>query len=184
MDEAPRPRPRSIRTLGQIATQKTDDVLIAQWTSSVGDGYPRQDVAISSDWASEVEDNPFIHSKRSVLGATRQHRAAVRAYENHMADVVRRLLEAIDSDIAEHSRIPLAYEAPPVSQEEALASLAALVAADEITVRRAATKRDRILGLSEASARLWVLAGLYRSGHISSRELAVKRSAIARVIKR
>jgi hypothetical protein len=48
-----------------------------------------------------------------------------------------------------------------------------------MTVRRAGNRRKKLAVLSEASARLWVLADLFRSGHITADELCRKRDEIA-----
>lgn len=88
-------------------------------------------------------------------------------------------MEAIDADVSGEQRMPLSYEAPPVTKDIAFDAITALSIAGEMTVRRARNRRKKLTTLSEASARLWVLADLFRAGHISVEELSRKRDEIA-----
>lgn len=177
MDESPRTRTRSIRALGRLAPPKVEDVLLAQWAGGPSDKAFLDDIALSTEWAG-AQESPcaFLQSERLPIS---HHKATLKAFECHLAESVRRLMEAIDADVLGTQRVPLSYEAPPVPREAAFDAITALSVAGEMTVRRARNRRKKLTDLSEASARLWVLADLYRSGHISVEELARKRDEIA-----
>lgn len=177
MDEAPRTRSRTIRALGRLAPPKVEDVLLAQWAGGPSDKSFLDDIALSTDWAGRPESpDAFLHSTPLPPA---QYKATLKAFECHLTDSVKRLLEAIDADVNGGQRMPLSYEAPPVSKDAAFDSITALSIAGEMTVRRAGNRRKKLATLAEASARLWVLADLFRSGHITVEELCRKRDEIA-----
>jgi hypothetical protein len=180
MDEAPRTRSRSIRALGRLAPPKVEDVLLAQWAGCPSDKALLDDIALSTEWAGKPE-SPAAFLNAAPLPAA-HHKATLKAFENHLSESIKRLLETIDADINGGQRLPLSYEAPPVSKAEALNSITALSIAGEMTVRRAGNRRKKLNALSEASARLWALADLFRSGHITVEELCRKRDEIAEQI--
>ncbi|MCA9859841.1 MAG: hypothetical protein KC438_08970 [Thermomicrobiales bacterium] len=176
MDEAPRTRSRSIRALGRLAPPKVEDVLLAQWAGCPSDKAFLDDIALSTDWKGQPESPAaFLESKQ--LPAA-HHKAALNAFESHLSASVRRLMEAIDADVNGYQQLPLAYEAPPVSKDVAFDAITALSIAGEMTVRRAGNRRKKLTALSEASARLWAVADLFRSGHITVEELCRKRDEI------
>ncbi len=177
MDEAPRTRSRSIRAIGRLAPPKVEDVLLAQWVGCPSDKALLDDIALSTDWAGEPE-SPEVFLNAAPLPPA-QHKAALRAFEGHLSESVKRLLEAIETDVSGGPPLPLSYEAPPVTKDDAFDSITALSIAGEMTVRRAGNRRKKLTTLSEASARLWVLADLFRSGHITAEELCRKRDEIA-----
>ncbi len=176
MDEAPRTRTRSVRALGRLAPPKTEDVLLAQWAGGPSDKALLDDIAVSTEWAGKpVSPCAFLHSAPQ---PTAHHKATLKAFECHLTESVRRMREAIDAEVEGDDRMPLSYEAPPVSKDVAFDAITALSIAGEMTVRRARNRRKKLTALSEASARLWVLADLFRSGHIGIEELARKRDEI------
>ncbi len=177
MDEAPRTRSRSIRALGRLAPPKVEDVLLAQWAGAPSDRAFLDDIALSTDWAGQPE-SPAAFLNCTPLPPA-HHKATLKAFECHLGDSVNRLLEAIEADVHGGQRMPLSYEAPPVTKHDAFDSITALSIAGEMTVRRAGNRRKKLTILSEASARLWVLADLFRSGHITVDELCRKRDEIA-----
>lgn len=177
MDEAPRTRTRSVRALGRIGPPKTEDVLLAQWAGCPSDKALLDDIALSTEWAgAPVSPCAFLQS--APLPAA-HYKATLKAFECHLNQAVRRMMEAIDADVDGEERMPLSYEAPPVSKDAAFDAITALSLAGEMTVRRARNRRQKLTALTEASARLWVLADLFRSGHIGIEELARKRDEIA-----
>lgn len=177
MDEAPRTRSRSIRALGRLAPPKVEDVLLAQWAGCPSDKGLLDDIALSTDWAGTPESPcAFLHSTPLPPA---HHKATLKAFECHLTESVRRMMEAIEADVEGDDRMPLSYEAPPVSKDAAFDAITALSLAGEMTVRRARNRRQKLTALTEASARLWVLADLFRSGHIGIEELARKRDEIA-----
>jgi hypothetical protein len=177
MDEAPRTRSRSIRALGRLAPPKVEDVLLAQWAGGPSDKAFLDDIALSTDWAGAPE-SPCAFLQATPLPPA-HHQATLKAFECHLSESVRRLMEAIDADVDGDQRMPLSYEAPPVTKDVAFDAITALSIAGEMTVRRARNRRKKLTALSEASARLWVLADLFRAGHIQVDELARKRDEIA-----
>jgi len=177
MDEAPRTRSRTIRALGRLVPPKVEDVLLAQWAGGPSDKAFLDDIALSTDWAGQPESPAAFLNSTPLPPA--HHKAALKAFEGHLSDSVKRLLEAIDADVNGGQRMPLSYEAPPVTKDDAFDSITALSIAGEMTVRRAGNRRKKLATLSEASARLWVLADLFRSGHITAEELCRKRDEIA-----
>ena len=177
MDEAPRTRWRSIRALGRLAPTRVEDVLLAQWEGGPSDKAFLDDIALSTDWAGTPE-SPCAWLQSTPLPPA-HHTATLKAFEGHLSESVRRLMEAIDADVGGEQRMPLSYEAPPVTKDVAFDAITALSIAGEMTVRRARTRRKKLTDMSEASARLWVLADLFRAGHIGLDELARKRDEIA-----
>lgn len=177
MDEAPRTRSRSIRAIGRLAPPKVEDVLLAQWAGGPSDKAFLDDIALSTDWAGTTE-SPCAFFQSTPLPPA-HHKATLKALECHLSESVRRLMEAIDADVSGEQRMPLSYEAPPVTKDIAFDAITALSIAGEMTVRRARNRRKKLTTLSEASARLWVLADLFRAGHISVEELSRKRDEIA-----
>lgn len=177
MEDAPRTRSRSVRALGRLAPPKIEDVLLAQWAGGPSDKAFLDDIALSTDWAGTPESPcAFLHA---VPMPPAHHKATLKAFECHLSESVRRLMEAIEADVEGDQRMPLSYEAPPVTKDVAFDAITALSIAGEMTVRRARNRRKKLTDLSEASARLWVLADLFRSGHIGVDELARKRDEIA-----
>lgn len=177
MDEAPRTRSRSIRALGRLAPPKIEDVLLAQWAGGPSDKALLDDIALSTDWAGTPE-SPCAFLQSTPMPAA-HHKAVLKAFECHLSESVRRLMEAIEADVSGDERMPLSYEAPPITKDVAFDAITALSIAGEMTVRRARNRRKKLTDLTEASARLWVLADLFRAGHISVDELSRKRDEIA-----
>jgi hypothetical protein len=177
MDEAPRTRSRTIRALGRLAPPKVEDVLLAQWVGCPSDKAFLDDIALSTDWAGQP-DSPAAFLNAAPLPPA-HHKENLKAFECHLSDSVKRLLEAIDADVNGGQRMALSYEAPPVTKDDAFDSITALSIAGEMSVRRAGNRRKKLTTLAEASARLWVLADLFRSGHITVEELCRKRDEIA-----
>ncbi len=142
MDEAPRTRSRSIRALGRLAPPKVEDVLLAQWAGGPSDKAFLDDIALSTDWAGKPE------SPAACLNCTplppAHHKATLKAFECHLGDSVNRLLEAIDADVSGGQRMPLSYEAPPVTKDDAFDAITALSIAGEMTVRRAGNRRKKL----------------------------------------
>ncbi len=176
MEDTPRTRTRSIRALGRLTPPKVDDVLLAQWVGCPSDKAFLDDIALSTDWAGQPESPAAFLNAAPMPSA--HHKATLKAFECHLNGSVQRLLDAIDADVNGGQRLPLSYEAPPVTKDAAFDSITALSLAGEMTVRRAGNRRKKITALSEASARLWVLADLFRSGHITVEELCRKRDEI------
>jgi hypothetical protein len=177
MEDAPRTRPRSVRALGRLAPPKIEDVLLAQWAGGPSDKAFLDDIALSTDWAGTPE-SPCAFLQSTPLPSA-HYKATLKAFECHLSESVRRMMEAIDADVDGNQRMPLSYEAPPVTKDVAFDAITALSIAGEMTVRRARNRRKKLTELSEASARLWVLADLFRSGHITVEELCSKRDEIA-----
>jgi hypothetical protein len=177
MEDAPRTRTRSVRALGRLAPPKIEDILLAQWAGGPSDKAFLDDIALSTDWAGTPE-SPCAFLQSTPLPPA-HHKATLKAFECHLSESVRRLMEAIDADVDGEQRMPLSYEAPPFTKEVAFDAIVALSIAGEMTVRRARNRRKKLAALSEASARLWVLADLFRAGHIGVEELARKRDEIA-----
>lgn len=176
MEDAPRTRSRSIRALGRLAPPKVEDVLLAQWVGCPSDKALLDDIALSTDWAGQPE-SPAAFLEAIPLPAA-HHKATLSAFEGHLSGSVKHLLQAIEADVSGGQQLPLSYESPPVSKEAAFDSITALSIAGEMTVRRAGNRRKKLTALSEASARLWVVADLYRAGHITADELCRKRDEI------
>jgi hypothetical protein len=181
MDQQSRRHVRGVRTIGRLSSPQLDDVLLAQWATPVELRRQRQDVAIASEWRLGSPPQAATQARR----ASGDGSAALRLfdqYESHQLRIAKRLLDAIDAELASGELATPVFEPAAIPQEEVLAAIDQARALDDLPASLAGELTVRAIAAAECAARLWALIELYRAGHITAAELRAKRQQLEREI--
>ena len=173
MDQTARQRARVIRTIGRLSTANVDDVLLAQWPTSIFLSRPQNDVAISSEWSTTI--TPSLKSASPGAGTVQEDfLKQCNAYEDHQTRVADRILRSIHDLLDGKQSGPTVHEPPPVSLEALLDEIDRSLPND----RPSAELRIRLAMLAEQVARLSAIAELHRAGLLTTQELRTKSDQI------
>ncbi|CAN5643100.1 hypothetical protein BH23CHL5_BH23CHL5_11090 [soil metagenome] len=173
MDQTSRQRARVIRTIGRLSTTNVDDVLLAQWPTTISSSKPQNDVAISSEWPTTITPSLRPVSPGEGL-AQEDFLKQCNAYEEHQTRVADRILQSIHDLLDGKQSGPTVHEPPPVSLEALLDEIDRSLPND----RRSAELRTRLAMLAEQVARLSAIAELHRAGLLTVQELRKKSDQI------
>ncbi len=173
MDQPSRQRTRVIRTIGRITTTNVDDVLLAQWPTTIATDNRKNDVAISSAWAPAIMPSLRALSPGHAFDQG-DLLSQCKAYEAHQIRVVDRVRQSINDLLDGKQSGPTVHEPPPIALESLLEEMDRSLPND----RQTAELRTRLAMLAEQVARLSAIAELHRAGLISTQELREKSDQI------